>query len=120
MVFVDSNVFMYAVGRPHPLRSEAQDFFIETKKKGKVLVTSTEVLQELFHAYLPVGRMETLDSALKLARGALDRILSVDPETVFFVRELVEEYPQLTARDLIHLSVCQMHGIEELRTFDRN
>lgn len=120
MVFVDSNVFMYAVGRPHPLRSEAQDFFIDARKKGKVLVTSAEVLQELFHVYLPVGRIETLDSALRLAKGSIDRILSIDPESVFFVRDLVEQYPQLTARDLIHLSVCQMHAIEELKTFDRN
>jgi len=26
MIFVDTNVFMYAVGREHPLRQDAQDF----------------------------------------------------------------------------------------------
>ena len=30
MIFVDTNVFMYAVGRPYPLKSEAQDFFAES------------------------------------------------------------------------------------------
>lgn len=67
MIFVDSNVFIYAVGRAHPLRDEAQNFFLESSRKGKRLVTSAEVLQELLHVYLPVGRIETLDKALKLA-----------------------------------------------------
>ena len=29
MIFVDTNVFMYAVGRSHPLQDEAQAFFAE-------------------------------------------------------------------------------------------
>ena len=53
MIFVDSNVFIYAVGRSHPLRREAQEFFLESRKKGKKLITSAEVLQELLHVYLP-------------------------------------------------------------------
>ncbi|MGH7543522.1 MAG: type II toxin-antitoxin system VapC family toxin, partial [Gemmatimonadota bacterium] len=27
MIFVDTNVFMYAVGRDHPLKAPARDFF---------------------------------------------------------------------------------------------
>ena len=37
MIFVDSNVFIYAVGRSHPLRPEAQSFFLNASKKGKRL-----------------------------------------------------------------------------------
>jgi len=37
MIFVDSNVFIYAVGRSHPLREEAQGFFVESSEKGKRL-----------------------------------------------------------------------------------
>ena len=120
MIFVDSNVFMYAVGRSHPLRDEAQTFFVDSRKKNAVLVTSTEVLQELMHVYLPVGRMQTLDAALELATGTLDRVFSIDPDSVLFARRLVEQYPALTARDLLHLSVCQIHKVEDIKTFDRN
>ena len=35
MIFVDSNVFIYAVGRSHPLKAEAQNFFLDSSKKGK-------------------------------------------------------------------------------------
>ena len=47
MIFVDTNVFMYAVGRPHSLRNDAQRFFEDGRREGKQLVTSAEVLQEL-------------------------------------------------------------------------
>ena len=57
MIFVDTNVFMYAVGRPHPLQSAAQDFFAESADNHLRLFTSAEVLQELFHVYEATGRM---------------------------------------------------------------
>jgi len=120
VIFVDSNIFIYAVGRSHPLREEAQRFFLETSVAGKRLVTSAEVLQELLHVYLPVGRTETLDAALELATKGVDEVIPVDRETVLLARALVDKYPGLTARDLLHLAVCQVHKIPELMTFDRN
>jgi predicted nucleic acid-binding protein len=119
VIFVDSNVFIYAVGRPHPLRDEAQGVFLEGRKEGKRLVTSAEVLQELLHAYLPVGRIETLDAALKLATEGTDQIFPISVETVLFARHLADKHPGLTARDLLHLSVCKTYGVQELKTFDR-
>ena len=68
MIFVDTNVLMYAVGRRHPLRSEARAFFETALTDASVrLCTSAEVLQELLHAYVPVQRITTLDAALQLA-----------------------------------------------------
>ena len=120
MIFVDSNVFIYAVGRTHPLKKEAQGFFLEAKKEEKMLVTSAEVLQELLHVYIPVGRIETLDSALKLATWGVDRIFPLNADAVMHARHLTDKHPGLTARDLIHLAVCQLHRVKALKTFDRN
>lgn len=63
-MFVDANVFIYAVGRPHPLRDAANDFFAEAGVNRTELFTSAEVLQELMHVYLSQRR----PNALKLAR----------------------------------------------------
>ena len=120
MIFVDSNVFIYAVGRSHPLKQEAQTFFLDSSDRGKRLVTSAEVVQELLHAYLPVGRTETLDAALELATQGVDQVLPVDSATVLHARNLLDNFPGLTARDLLHLAVCQLNHIKALKTFDRN
>lgn len=119
MIYVDSNVFIYAVGRPHPLRAEAQDFFISSRESGKKLVTSAEVLQELLHVYLPVGRIETLDAAMELATRGTDSIIPIEAECVVHARHLADRYPALSARDLLHLAVCQLKKIKDLKTFDR-
>ena len=120
MIFVDSNIFIYAVGRSHPLKAEAQNFFVDSSQKGRRLVTSAEVLQELLHAYLPVGRLATLDAAMTLAAKGVDQILPIDSAAVIHARNLVNQHPGLTARDLVHLAVCHQHQVKKLKTFDRN
>ena len=119
MIFVDTNLFMYAVGQEHPLREEARAFFLEHIDSGVTLVTSSEVLQELLHAYLPVNRLATLDAALTLATSRVHTIWSVEREDVETARLLVERYTELGARDLLHLACCSRRGVERVRTFDR-
>src|SRR5262245_8395826 len=113
MVFVDTNVFMYAVGRSHPLRESAQSALKEAVGQ---LASSAEVLQELLHAYLPVGRLTDLDRALQLATE-ITTVWPVDADDVRAARELVSMHPGLAARDLLHLAVCQRHGARSVLSF---
>ena len=119
MIFVDTNVFMYAVGGEHPLRVEAQAFFVEHVESTTPLVTSSEVLQELLHAYLPVGRLQTLDAALELAQSRAQQIWSLEEGDVVTARHLVTRHGGLGARDLLHLACCARRGVRRIRTFDR-
>jgi len=120
VIFVDTNVVMYAVGRPHALREPAQRFFVEHAARGaEPLCSSAEVLQELLHAYLPAGRMQTLEAAFTLVRARTVELWSVEPEDVETARGMVTRHPGLSARDLIHLACCRRRGVEAIRTFDR-
>lgn len=119
MTFVDANVFMYAVGGPHPLRAEARSFFEESLESERPLVTSAEVLQELLHAYLPVNRAETLDTAIALIDGCVQTIWPVEAADVRVARALASEHQALGARDLIHLACCRRRDVSEVMTFDR-
>jgi predicted nucleic acid-binding protein len=119
MVFVDTNVLMYAVGGEHPLRSEARDFFLESAEEGRPLATSAEVLQELLHAYLPVRRTGTLDAALRLAEGRIGTVWSVEEEDVRHARRLADRHPALGARDVLHLACCRRRDVTRAKTFDR-
>ena len=120
MIFVDTNVFMYAVGRDHPLKEPARAFFRDAfRENSPRLCTSAEVLQELLHAYLPVGRLETLAAAFELVESAIDEIWSVEPDDVQFARESIEQFPELGARDLLHLASCRRRGITRVQTYDR-
>lgn len=119
MIFVDTNVVMYAVGRPHPLRESARAFLGDALRDRTPLCTSSEVLQEFLHAYSSTGRMETLDRALALVRRTVPTVWSIEPEDVHLARTLLDQHPGLSARDVVHLASCIRRGVTEIRTFDR-
>ncbi len=119
MTFVDTNVFMYAVGGEHPLRGPARALLFEAIEAGDALVTSAEVLQELLHAYLAVGRPATLDAATTLVEGCVDDVWPLEEEDVRLARALTAEHPGLSARDLVHVACCTRRGVERVMTYDR-
>jgi hypothetical protein len=119
VIFVDTNVVMFAVGGEHPLRRDARAFFEAALERGERLVTSAEVLQELLHAYLPVDRLATLDAALTLAEARIPVVWSIEREDVHLARALVSGHPGLGARDLLHLACCRRRDVAEVKTFDR-
>ena len=119
VIFIDTNVFMYAVGRAHPLRDPARDFFVECNRNRTPLCTSAEVLQELAHAYLPVARPRTLDAAMSLIVRSRVEVWPLELEDVTLARQLHERFPTLGVRDLCHLASCRRRGVSEVKTFDR-
>ena len=119
MIFVDTNVFMYAVGRPHQLRDPARRFFAESRRTDTALATSAEVLQELMYAYLSVERHEALDAALTLIAKAGVDVWPLEAEDIDLARQLLVRHPALSPRDLCHLASCRRRGVRELKTYDR-
>ena len=119
MIFVDTNVFIYAVGRSHPLRSRAQEFFDESIRDRRLLFTSAEVIQELMHVYLRMKRPHTLDSALELIASAGVQVWPLEEADVILARQLHDRHPTLEARDLCHLASCRRRNVREIKTFDR-
>ncbi|MFW6200991.1 MAG: type II toxin-antitoxin system VapC family toxin [Gemmatimonadota bacterium] len=119
MIFVDTSVFVYAVGRPHPLRDPARKFFRETLESGDVLVTSTAVLRELLHTCRSVGREDRFDAGVELARGRTADIWPIEVEDVEFARALADRHRGLGARALLHLACCTRREAESIKTFDR-
>src|SRR5438105_4719144 len=119
MIFVDTNVFMYAVGGEHPLRDRAQKFFLRFVNRREAAATSAEVMQELMHAYVPVGRLATLDAALQLLDATMSEVWPIEAEDVRTARAFASRHPELGARDLIHLACCRRRGADAIQTFDR-
>jgi predicted nucleic acid-binding protein len=117
VIFVDANVFIYAVGRPHPLREEAQAFFDDHLRLDTPLATSAEVLQELLHVYRPSNRLATFDRAVALAES-LTVVWPIEHDDVRHARALAGRHPALSSRDLIHLACCQRRKAADLQTYD--
>ena len=52
------------------------------------------------------------------ASAVVDEVLAVDNRTVERAKQIVLEYRRLSARDAIHLSTMERHGIERILSFD--
>ena len=60
--------------------------------------------------------METLDAAMEPATQGVDQVIPIDFAAVLHASNLVDNFSGLTARDLLHLSVCQLNKIKDLKT----
>ena len=119
MIFVDSNVFIYAVGRPHPHRDQATQFFIDALSDNIPLCTSAEVMQELLHVFHPVGRSRPLNEAMALIEAYGFEVWPLEDDDVALACRLRDAHPSLSARDLCHLASCRRRGVREVMTFDQ-
>lgn len=118
MIFVDTNVLMYAIGKEHPLKAPASEFFRESVVNKVQLCTSAEVLQELLHVYLAEDRLPTFEAVVRLIAELGMEVWPLEDEDVYLARKLHERFPALQARDLCHWASCQRRNVNEVKTFD--
>ncbi len=117
-VFIDAAVLMYAAGAEHPLRAPCQQVLDRIGRGELTATTSTEVVQEIVHRYLAIRRP---DLAVAISAGTLDLFAPVLPVTHALMRRvprLADRYPDLAARDLIHVATCIHEGIDTIVTTD--
>jgi len=114
-IFVDTNVPIYASGRPHPLREPCRRIIHAIGQRQLDVVTSVEVFQELLHRALRLGRLEDglalFDHFHRIMEG---RILSLTETALLHVRSSTDSNPDLNARDHFHLAVMQEHGLNTI------
>ncbi|MGH2854014.1 MAG: type II toxin-antitoxin system VapC family toxin [Solirubrobacteraceae bacterium] len=119
MIFVDANVPMYLVGRPHPHKTDAQLALERLAAGRRRLVTSSEVFQEILHRYVATDRRHKIEQAFDSLRGIVDDVFPVEEHDVFLAKDLVHAHPKLSARDALHAAVMRRRQIAEIVSFDR-
>lgn len=118
-IFIDTSVIMYANGADHEFRASCARIMSGIGDGEVPAVTSVEVVQEILHRFLSI-RQPAL--GIDIANLTLDVFAPVVPVTHAVMRrvpELAERYPDLQARDLVHLATCVHEGISDIVTADR-
>ena len=118
MILIDSNIPMYLVGTPSPLKTDAQRLLERLVSERERLVTDAEVLQEILHRYVAINRRHDIQPAFDSLLSVVDEVLPVDRTVVERAKQIVLSYQRLSARDAVHLAVMEKHGIERILTFD--
>jgi len=118
VILIDANIFMYAAGRESPQRLPCQRLLERiVEGGGPAACTDTEVLQEILHRYrslkLPEVAFRLFDAVTHLGIP----ILPVTDRAMADARRLLEDHPNLSTRDAVHLGVMREHGIEEVLSY---
>lgn len=119
MIFIDSNVPMYLVGRAHPLKQAAGRLLDAAIMSEQRLVTSAEVLQEILHRYAAIDRRDAIQPAFDALLNVVDEVMAVEEGDVMRARDLVLATTALSSRDALHVAVMVRAGISRIMTFDQ-
>ncbi len=118
MIFLDSNIPMYLVGAPHPLKAESQILLERIIAAGERIVTSVEVIQEILHRYVALQRRDAVAPAVQLVLELCDEVFPVERQDVLRAAEIIQHPAQLSARDALHVAIMERHGVRSILTFD--
>jgi len=117
-VFIDSNIPMYVAGTAHPTRDPARRFLGRVRSGAIDGCTSTEVLQEILYRYSAIGRRDLGADVYDLFVQLCPVVFDVTLADTDGARDLLLDYPTLSARDCVHTAVMRNHNVEVIATFD--
>jgi predicted nucleic acid-binding protein len=117
-VFLDANVFLYAVGGEGPHRQPCRDLLQAVGDGGLEAVTNTEVLQEIVHVRARRLGIKDAVVAVRAASDLVREVLPVKREDVLEACKLLERHHGLGARDALHAAVMKNGSIHLLVSVD--
>lgn len=118
MIFIDSNIPMYVVGRPHANKDVAIRLLERYIGRGDRLVSDVEVLQEILHRYAAIRRLDAIQPAFDALLGIVDHVYPVEPRDVDKAKQLLFGVSALSARDALHLAIMQRYEVTRILSFD--
>jgi hypothetical protein len=120
MNFIDTNIFLYAVGEEHPLRKPCQDILRMIGDGALTATSNCEVVQELLYV---LSRRGKLQEGIHLARSILaifPDLLPVSVKEISLACDLLSKNPGLSVRDAVHAATMMTCGIRTIISSDRH
>lgn len=118
MIFVDSNIPMYAIGAAHPNKAATRRLLEQLIGQGERLVTDAEVLQEILHRYVAIDRRDAIQPAFEALLGVVDEVFPVERRDAERARDLVHAMRTLSARDALHVAIMERQNVGSILSFD--
>jgi predicted nucleic acid-binding protein len=118
VIFVDSNIPMYLVGAPHPHKADAQRLLEKLISDRQRLVTNAEALQEILHRYITINRRDAIQPAFDALLSIVDQVFAIDQAAAERAKQIVMGYPEMSARDALHLAIMEAQEIDQVLSFD--
>lgn len=117
-MFLDSNLIMYSIGSPHPLRGPCKKVLEKIKFQEILGVTNTEVLQEILYRYFSIERRILGEIAYQSMTELCMDIFPVSVADTDKALEILKKVHAITPRDAVHAATMINNGIKEIISTD--
>jgi predicted nucleic acid-binding protein len=116
--FLDTNVFLYAVGGEGPHRAACRALLAAVGDGELDGVTSSEVLQEILHVRSRRLGWSDATATVRAAAALVADVLPVSHYDVLAACDLIDRHPNLGARDSLHVAVMRSADIDTIISMD--
>lgn len=115
--FIDTNIFMYAIGGHHPHKAPSEHVIQQIVAGELEAVINTEVLQEILYRYSAIGKPQIGFQLFDTLIETFAIIWSVEKEDVVQARTLQAKYG-IKTRDAVHTATMQRNAVTTLYSYD--
>ncbi len=120
MIFIDSNVVMYAAGHDHPLKQPALSIIAKIETGELEAVSSVEVLQEILYRYWSIGKLVKGCQVFTCFESLIPRILPVNREDLLLAKDYLINHSKINPRDALHAAVMKNNKIKTIISADKD
>jgi len=118
MIFIDTNIVMYAVGKEHRYKEPCAKIIMEIAQ-GKIgAVTDAEVLQEILYRYWHIGELEKGLQVFQDFEALMPQVYEITRSDLVAAAGILGEYPRISPRDALHVAVMRKAGIRTIYSTD--
>lgn len=118
MIFLDTNILIYAVGAPHPLQAACQRVVQQARDGSLECNINTETIQEIMHVLTRRGQSGHANRLAQDLCNMFPQMLPVLREDMLDALALLRQNPALPARDAVHAATMRRTGIAEIMSMD--
>ncbi len=119
MKLVDTNVFIYALGRPHEYKSSCLELLRQFEEGQQDATVDAELLQEILFIFWRRGHLAEGSALVDRVHAAFAQPLPVTGDDVRAARDIILNHPSLAPRDTIHAAIVISHGLEGIISADQ-
>jgi uncharacterized protein len=116
--FIDTNIFIYAKGKDHPLKPACISWIKQITENNIMAVINTEIIQEILYRFQSIKK---ISSGILLSKEAIEICQLILPVTERDLRqalELIELHPKVQTRDAFHAATMLNNGIKDILSAD--
>ena len=118
MKLVDTNVFIYALGRPHEYKEACARLSAELVRGDHVANIDTELLQEVLFFFWRRRLLSDGFAMFDRLRTGFPSPFAVTTQEADLARDVLYSHPTIAPRDAIHAAVVLAHGLEGIISAD--